>query len=289
MKTSYDCIPCFVRQALDAVRLATPDETIHESVLREVLGSMSGMDLSKSPPVMGQFIHRIIRKSSGSDDPYKSVKDRFNAFALDLYPGLKKKIAASPDRFETAVRLAIAGNIIDFGARANVDPATVSQAIEAGLSRPLFGDISHFHKAVQSAQHILYLTDNSGEIVFDRLLLEQLPTHRVTVAVRGRPVINDATIADASDAGLVGMVRVIDNGSDAPGTVLEDCSPEFTRIFQQADLIIAKGQGNYETLSGSTRPVFFLLKAKCPMIADHIGCEIGDTVLHRAGHPYNSP
>ena len=279
MRTYFDCIPCIVRQALEAVRFVTDDEAIHEQVLREVLHSASVMDLRKSPPVMGQRIHRLIRRLTGNDDPYRSVKQHFNRFAMDRYPELKEKINQSSDPLQKAVRLAIAGNIIDFGVNSDLDDLNVQKAIEHSLTAPLKGNLEDFRRSVLEAQDILYLADNAGEIVFDRLLIEQIPLERITLAVKGSPVINDATVVDAQHVGLTDIVEVIDNGSDAPGTVLEECSEAFKRRFNEADLVIAKGQGNYETLSDVDKSIFFLLKVKCPVIARHIGCEIGSLVI----------
>ena len=135
------------------------------------------------------------------------------------------------------------------------------------------------HKSLSSAQSILYLGDNTGEIVFDQLLIQQLPMDRVTFVVRGKPIINDATMTDAVNTGMTNLVKVIDNGDDAPGTVLEACSDRFKRVYQDADIVIAKGQGNYETLSNSDKKIFFLLKAKCAVVAEHIGCNVGDSVV----------
>jgi len=282
MKTTYDCIPCFIRQALDAVRLATSDEKIHEQVLRGVLAAASKMDLDQSPPVMGQYIHKTIRELSGHDDPYKKIKDRFNNFSLKLYPDLKQRIQSSSNPMDTAVRIAIAGNIIDFGVNAKIDRSMVFDTIEQALSAQVFGNIEVLCDSIDSAENILYLGDNCGEIVFDRLLIEQLPVDNVTFVVRGGPIINDATIADARATGMTELVNVIDNGSDIPGTVLEKCSKEFRECFAHSDLIIAKGQGNYETLSSCEKNIFFLLKAKCPVISGHMGCEQGSFIVKRS-------
>jgi uncharacterized protein with ATP-grasp and redox domains len=141
--------------------------------------------------------------------------------------------------------------------------------------------IAEFAQAVEEAEDILYLTDNAGEVVFDRLLLEQLPRKKVTVAVRGKPVINDATMEDAEYVGLAEVARIIDNGSDAPGTILSDCSDTFRRRFERADLIISKGQGNYETLADCPRPIYFLLQVKCPIIARDLNCQVGTAILRR--------
>jgi damage-control phosphatase, subfamily I len=282
MKTSYDCLPCFIRQALEAARLATSDEKIHEQVLRGVLAAASKMNLDQSPPVMGQYIHKLIRKLSGHPDPYKKIKDRFNSFALELYPDLKQRIRSSSNPMDTAIRMAIAGNIIDSGVNAKIDRAIILDTVEQAMSVQLYGSIDILCDSINSAENILYLGDNCGEIVFDRLLIEQLPVHKVTFVVRGGPIINDATMADARETGMTELVNVMDNGSNIPGTVLGKCSKEFRECFAQADLIIAKGQGNYETLSGCEKNIFFLLKAKCPVISGHVGCETGSFIVKRS-------
>jgi len=283
MKTYFDCMPCFIRQALDAAKLATDDEQIHEQVVREVLRLASDLDMSQSPPAIGQQIHRLIRELVGEDDPYHRIKKRFNNLALKLYPELRKQIVGSQDRLETAIRLAIAGNIIDFGVNSSVDESDLHKAISESLVADFDNlHLESFRDAVGQAEDIFYLADNAGEIVFDRLLIEQLPYEKVTVVVKGKPVINDATMEDAGAAGLTRIVEVIDNGSDAPGTILESCSEEFRRRFADADLIIAKGQGNYETLSDVEKDMFFILKVKCPVIAQHLGCEVGQMILRKS-------
>ncbi|MDL2123322.1 MAG: ARMT1-like domain-containing protein [Deltaproteobacteria bacterium] len=279
MKTYFECIPCLLRQTLEAARLTTDDETIHEQVLRKVLRAASEMNLRKSPPLMAQHIHSLIRQMTGDNDPYRDIKDRFNYFALELYPELKERIERSREPLDTAIRLAIAGNIIDSGVNHHINEAQVHNAIEHALTAPLAGDPEQFREAVSEAKDILYLADNAGEIVFDRLLIEQMPLEKITLVVKGSPVINDACLADARTTGMADLVEVIDNGSDAPGTILAACSEEFKQRFESADLIIAKGQGNYETLSDVKKNIFFVLKAKCPVIAHHIGCEVGSLVF----------
>ncbi len=282
MKTYFDCIPCFIRQSLDAARFTTDDEQVHVEVLRKALRLASDMDLLDSPPAMGQQIHRYIRKITNNADPYLQLKNRFNKLALQLYPELTERIQSAEDPFGTAVRLAIAGNIIDFGVNSNLEEQHVHDAITETLGTALDkAAIDEFRNAADKARHILYIGDNAGETVFDRLLIEQLPKRKITFVVKARPIINDATIEDAQTAGLTDLVDVIDNGSDAPGTILEDCSEEFRRRFREADLIIAKGQGNYETLSDADKNIFFMLKAKCPVIAKDLNCEVGEMILRR--------
>ncbi len=279
MKTFFDCIPCLIRHSLASVRLVTDDERIHEQILREVLHTTSRMDLNKPPPAMAQIVDRRIRELCHNGDPYRASKDRFNQLALDLLPNFQSRLEDASDRWETAVRLAIAGNVMDLAVKSGLSESEVQVSITQSLHEPLVGNIAEFAAAVAEAQSILYLTDNAGEIVFDRLLIEQLPREKVTVAVRGMPVINDATLEDAKAAGLTGLVRVIDNGSDAPGTILDDCSEAFRREFAEADLVIAKGQGNFETLGETSRPIYFLLRVKCPVVARDIGSPVGRMVL----------
>lgn len=280
MKSCMDCIPCFVRQSLDAARFVSENPTVHEFALRQVLSELSEVDLDRSPPETGQAIHRIIRNCTGVQDPYKNVKQRSNEIAFALYPELKARVEKSEDSLETAARLAIAGNIIDFAIEQHIGPSLIVSSAEDALTAPIScGAVRKFREAVDSAERILYLADNAGEIVFDRLLTEQMPTQRITLAVRGAPVLNDATMLDAKEAGLTDIVDVIDNGSDAPGTVLHDCSKEFVRRFHDADLVVSKGQGNYETLSHIPKRTFYLLKVKCPVIEWHSGYPVGSLAL----------
>jgi len=282
MKTYFDCFPCFFRQVLDSVRMTTADERIQEKVLRESMRLVSEMDLWQSPPVIGQQIHRLVRELVGIEDPYRKIKKQFNEIALKLYPKLRKFIFESEDMLAIAIRLAIAGNIIDFGLNSTLQGTELEETISQCLSDK-FEDmqLELFRSAVNDAKDILYLADNAGEIIFDRLLIEQLPIEKVAVVVKGKPIINDATMEDAVLAGLPKIVEVIDNGSDGPGTILESCSHTFRCRFENADLIIAKGQGNYETLSDVDTNIFFILKAKCPVIARDIGCEVGEMILQR--------
>jgi len=280
MQTYLDCIPCFARQALEAMRRLGRDAETTERLVRVVLAELSRLEFNQPPPVAGKRIHRLIRELLDDEDPYRELKERFNRYALELYPSLARQAGESADPFETSLRLAIAGNSIDFAAFGDISETTIGAVLERAMRRPLVGSVSRLRREVEAAREILYLADNAGEIVFDRLLIERLPRDRVTVVVRGHPVINDATMEDAKAAGLTELVEVIDNGSDAPGTLLDDCSASFRRRFERADLVVAKGMGNYETLNEmGGRRIFFLLIAKCPLVAEHIGCAEGEFVV----------
>ncbi|MDD4103240.1 MAG: ARMT1-like domain-containing protein [Kiritimatiellae bacterium] len=279
MNTCLDCLPCIFRQTLDAVRRVSDDPAFHEKVVRQVAEWICGADLSESPPAMAQRLHRYLRGLTGIDDPYAEAKARDNELALRLLPGLRERLAVSDDPFTLAVRLAIAGNLIDLGPKSDLTPEEVEASIGNVEKEAFSGDVAALRRRVEGVKTILYLADNAGEIVLDRLLIEALGPERVTVAVRGAPVINDATMDDARTAGLHELVSVISNGSDAPGTLLEECAPEFREHFDAADLVISKGQGNFETLSEAPRDICFLFKVKCPVIAGRVDLALGTQAL----------
>jgi uncharacterized protein with ATP-grasp and redox domains len=279
MKTSLDCIPCLVRQALEMARMVTDDTGIHEQVLRNVLNRAANMDMHQPPPVMAQYIHHHLRSLTKEADPYRKTKEHQNRMAMSVLEDLKSELACSADPLMTAVRLAIAGNIIDMGVNNHVSDTSLRQSIDKALTTPFAGDWDSFLEAVDAAENMLYLCDNAGEIVFDQLLINALGPARVTAAVRGKPILNDATMTDAVATGLNTIVKVIENGSDAPGTLLDDCSQTFRKHFKTADLIIAKGQGNFESLSSQPFPIFFLFQVKCPVVAEHAGVPLKTHVI----------
>lgn len=274
MQTYLDCYPCFLRQALQATRFAGIAEADQKKVLGEVMVALQDMPEEASPPVMAREIHAIVREAAGSADPYRDAKIASNEHALEWYPTLRRRIDAASDPVDLAIRLAIAGNIIDLGAAAEYD---LGDSISRVLRQPLaIDDTGRLRSQLAIAGEVLYLGDNSGEAVFDRLLIETLDLP-VTYVVKGSPTINDVTRQEAIEAGLDRVAKIVDNGSDAPGTLLEQCSPEFRERFESAEVIIAKGQGNFESLSHVEAPVFFLLQAKCNVIADELG--VGEKAL----------
>lgn len=232
--------------------------------------------LNSTPPETGRMVYRILREVSGVENPFKEWKDASMQKAFALYPSLKEKVEASEDPLKTAVHIAIAGNIIDFATNPDFE---LKREIERILRKE--PAINHYHAFMHHLAHatsVLYLADNAGETVFDKILIETMGK-KVIYAVRDKPVINDATIDDAVASGLDSVATVVSSGSDAPGTILRRCSEEFLGHFREADLIISKGQGNFESLSAEQGPIFFLLMAKCPLIAKDIGVEQGDIVI----------
>jgi hypothetical protein len=283
MKTSLDCIPCLLRQSLDAARLVSPNPSVHEQIIRDALSWAGEMDLNQSPPAIAQLIHRRLRELVGVTDPYRETKDWQNRIAMELIPKFRAEVKSAQDPLLMAARLAIAGNVIDMGSNGNLTEAEVRQSLSQALTEPFFGEEDRFQQAITQAKSVLYLADNAGEIAFDQLLIEQIieqiSSERVTLVVRGAPVLNDATLIDVHTVGIDQIVKAIDNGSDAPGTILNDCSEEFRHRFAEADLIIAKGQGNFETLSNELGNIFFLFKVKCSVIANLVNQPIGMQML----------
>ncbi len=276
MKTYLDCLPCFVEQALRAARIATNNDKVIKQVLDEVGCIIKDTPMENTPAESGIRVYGKIREITGVADPYREIKQRHIAEARALYPELEKMVAEAKDPLLTAIRIAIAGNVIDLGINKAFNLVADIKEI---LSRDFaVFDYEAFKKALHKAENVLYIGDNAGESVFDKLLIKQL-NKSVKFAVRSQPIINDATMEDALASGLDEVAELIDSGSKAPGTILRYSTPEFLGVYQKADLVISKGQGNYEGLSDEKRPIFFLLKAKCPVIARDIGVQEGDIVL----------
>ena len=279
MKLHLDCIPCLVRQTLDAAKGLELEDATARTLLLRTLGLLPQLDWGLPPPVIAREIHRAIRELTGDPDPYLYRKITDTRTALELLPEIEEMVAASKYPFRTAVLFSIAGNAIDLGAKTAVD-ANVKAAFHSALTKPVDKvAVGRLERAVRKARNALFLADNAGEIVFDRPLLDEIGKEKVTVAVRGAPVINDATLDDAARSGITECFRVISNGSDTPGTWLSDCSRAFVRQFEQADLVIAKGQGNYESLSDHPRTVFFLFLTKCPAVSEKLGFPTGTYVI----------
>jgi uncharacterized protein with ATP-grasp and redox domains len=276
MKTYLDCYPCFLRQALEAARMAGAGERQQKAVLDSVLDVLGQIEPSSTPPEIGDQVHRIVRQEVSNSDPYRAAKKASTHQALALYPRLKSLLADANDPLKVGVRLSIAGNIIDLAVSREYD---LWGTVERVLAQPFaINDGVALREALSGAGQVLYLADNAGETVFDRVLIEALAMP-VIYAVKEGPILNDATREDALAAGVDRVAEVTSTGSNAPGTILDRCSEEFRRLYDEAGLVIAKGQANYETLSEESTKVFFLLQTKCPVIARDVGVPVGSIVL----------
>jgi uncharacterized protein with ATP-grasp and redox domains len=284
MKTYEECIPCFERQAADACALCGLDPGRTEAVLRAVRSRLDLFSCPRSPVEVALAIAALVRAGAHHEDPYRAIKERSNQACRDAMYVISECVAWAIDPFEISVKIAIAGNIIDYGAYApqKLTRRDVVHAVQEALRAPIVGhSVERLAERVDRAQRILYIGDNAGECFLDTFLLGQLPAEKVTYVVRGGPVLNDATLHDARVAGIHKRCPIIDTGDRAPGVLLGRCSPRFRKAFQIADLVIAKGQGNYESLSDTPdKTCAFLTKVKCPVIAADIGFAVGSNVLH---------
>jgi uncharacterized protein with ATP-grasp and redox domains len=277
LEINLACVTCAIGSVVQLAQKGVIPLEKQEPTMRALLRFLADVDFRQTPPELGRGMHRVIRQEMENPDPYAEIKKFYNSEMLKHYPDFKKLVAESPQPFETALRLAIAGNIIDLGPNHEFE---VMPTIQRVLSSEFaINDSEQLWQDLSKAKSVLYLADNAGEIVLDRLFLETIQHPNVWFAVRGKPIINDVTLEDAHAVGIDRLAQVISNGDDAPGTLLASTSPEFQKIFNAVDLIISKGQGNLEGLVGTTRPVYFLLMIKCELVGQLIGVKKGDFVV----------
>ena len=264
-----------MKMAVRESRLAAPDDERLQFEIVSAWGRMLGdLDFKQPPPALARHLNDLVRSMSGCGDLYAEDKRASNEFARSLIPGLRERIesvrGSGEDPLRLALEIAIVGNCIDRGVDIDVDLGKELESAGDALAGGTFDAFAS--KAVKNA-NILMLGDNCGEIVFDTLLVEELIRRgcRVTYAVRSQPVINDATMSDAHDAGMSRLCSVVGSGADTPGTVLDRCTAEFLDIMREADLVLSKGQGNYESLERVYPGVFCAFKVKCNRISKDTG------------------
>jgi uncharacterized protein with ATP-grasp and redox domains len=261
--------------------MVTQDEGIQRKVLSSVFSILSNIPVHTTPVEIAHLVHLRVKSITGDFDPYKEAKKKQNELALRHESALSAQIAEMSDPLKAAMMFSAVGNAIDLA------PALPMQDIYKKHMEMIgrgfaWNDYELLHKKLTRSKSLLYLGDNAGEIVWDKILIEELVETfdvDITYAVRGFPVLNDVTMEDAHFVGLDKVVKIVSNGFDAPGTLLDKCSDEFMNKYHRSDLILSKGQGNYESLSEQSRPIFFLLQVKCPVIAGEIHCNVGDLVL----------
>lgn len=270
MLMQQKCFSCLFRQVVDAAELLTTDVKKREILIRNAGKLMAKTEFCRTPPEISRELHAMIREVLESDDPYREIKAEINSITKEIRPALRQKIEASANPLEVALRFAIAGNVIDFATFKTVSADKIIKTVEEAANKPIMGvEISALEAELQKSKTrtLLYVCDNCGEIVWDALLIEQLQRYvSVTVAVRGSAVVNDAIMTDAEFAGITDMCPVITTGSDIPGTVVALSSETFQQHFRNADIVLAKGQGNLETLQPSVRPVLHLFMVKCSVV-----------------------
>ncbi len=240
---------------------------------------LENWDLSN--PQLAREINLLAKQYFQTGDLYEEEKVKSNELLLGQYFYRKIQVEKSDNPFALAARLAVIGNIIDYGAHTVGE--NISDQMEALFEQELVLDEVHvLQEQIEKAESVLYLGDNAGEIVFDRLFIETMNHPNVTFVVRGTPVVNDATMDDAQHVAMDKVCRVITNGYDAPSTLLNHCSDELKEAFQKADVVISKGMGNFEGLMDQSRQnLFFMLIAKCQPIADLWNLQKGELLISR--------
>lgn len=282
MNVRIDCIPCVFRQAFAALQLATDDPVLKETVLKEVAAHYAKKELNSTPAHFSQAVYEIIAAKTGVPDPFANEKKHFNELALAMLPDCYAALEHTNDPLETGAHLAVAGNIIDLGIGEALDiHGTLATALDIPFA---VNDLELLRHDLENGRELLYIGDNAGEIVFDRVFIGIMrtlyPALHVIYSVKSGPIINDATMDDALAAGMHSVCDVIETGAACIGAPLDMVGKPFIAALDKADVIISKGQGNFETLNEEyQRNIYFILKAKCTLVAAELGVSFGDSVL----------
>lgn len=277
MELLLDCIPCMIRQSLDGARMATSDEDLQKEVIDRAMEKVKEYKNYRNAPDLVRDIHKIVKDVTGDIDPYRDIKNSDLKAASELYPWLKEFNNEKEDKVYWGLKTAATGNNIDAAVYKNIDvEEIVKKELEIDFTH---NDIDILREKLKSAKKILVIGDNTGETVFDKVMMENIPGIEYIYGVRSEPIINDTTENEAKASGINDVAKIISTGCSAPGAILEDCNSEFKKHFKTADIIISKGQGNYEALSEVSGNLFFVLKAKCPAIAEKLGVKTGSYIL----------
>lgn len=277
MEIQLECMPCFLKQVLEATKMNTDDKKIQKEILIEAIKIIIEIDQYKTAPELGRDIHKIVKEHLKISDPYKNIKEKCIETAEKIYPAMKSFLSKQSNRLYWALKISAVGNVMD--AAIYGDKSFKENFAEEIKKEFKICEIEKLIEVLNKAKTLLIIGDNAGETVFDRILIEELVDLKIIYAVRSNFIINDATMEDAYASKLHLGAKIISTGCDAPGVILTECSEEFKQIYNKADIIISKGQGNYETLSDELKGIFFLLKAKCPVIANDIGVKTNEYIL----------
>lgn len=286
MKTYLECIPCIINQAIATLGLCNCTDEIKKKVISELIRNLEDIDYNLSPSENTDIAYKLVSEYTGITDPYYSSKKEHNKKALTLYSELERILNSGKDSLFMAARIAIAGNVIDLGISYNhSDQMDYPRILKNITELPLaINDYPDFVKKLETSEKILYMVDNAGEIVFDKIFINELVKSgkHVTVSVKSGPIINDANIDDAIEVGINKITFLTETGHNKIGSCPKFMSKEFLEIFKGSDLIICKGQGNFETLDEVKAPIYFLLKAKCKYVARELGVKYLDIVFTKS-------
>lgn len=271
------CFECDRVQMLKISQFLNLNKQIQEKLLTMAETILKQCDMSKTNPEIMAGIWEEVIQILENKDPYEKIKQYYNEFMMAMSKTIRQEILSAEDPFQSALKIAITGNLIDFAAKHTFDENTIQKLLkDAEKTQLAVDDSDELKKQLNAAHTMLYLGDNCGEIVLDKLFIEllkiQYPALKVYYGVRGKPIVNDVTLKDATEVAMEEVAVVISNGDGSLGTVLERTSIEFQSVFNQADLILSKGQGNYEGLLGNSKEnLFFMFMAKCELVAQPLG------------------
>lgn len=287
MKLFLDCLPCLLNQALEISRITAKDDfKVQQTIMEESIEILSRYRNYRNAPELARDIHAVVKRVTGDPDPYSDIKKKHITQALSLKPDVEKFLKDKNFSLYWTLKTAAAGNVMDAAINRDVD---IVKILHDELNAEFdICDTGIFEEKFRRSNKILIIGDNAGETVFDTYLAAYFKDKDVVYAVRSEPVINDATLDDARDSGLEEHAVIVSSGCNAPGLIPEEASPEFINILNEADVIIAKGQGNFEALSDSDVDVFYLLKAKCPMIARRLGTSVQSYVFVHSSNIENN-
>ena len=269
-----------MKQVAEVSQLCTTDKNLWVKAEQTAASVLSTVDpTTLTAPELTAMVHKELRKIFNKADLYQDVKKRENDLALSLLPQVQSVVDNANDPLEMAIKVAVLGNVIDYGSIVRFDIRECLDRVES-LSFSIF-DYNDLQADLQQANHILYVGDNTGEIVFDKILVQKLIAHgcKVTYVVKSDYALNDITMADAEYVQMTTLTKVIESGSTTPGTLMHEATPEFVAAYTSADVVIAKGQGNLETMDKLDKAIYFLLKMKCPYLATSINTTVGDLIL----------
>lgn len=284
MNLDPECIPCIVNQAYVTAKLIAPDDTRKQiKVVKEVCRAVNVLDINASAPMFSSVMQSIVQDQVGTTDPYARIKEENLRKVRRFVPYLETMVANATDKFDVALRVAIMGNTIDIAANPNF---SIEKEVNRITANKINGrSLKALREDLRTASTVLYIGDNYEEALFDKILLKQLGVKTLVFAVRSCPILNDVTLEDAGNLGIDKICDVIETGSKIAGTDLSQCTSEFLNLFESADVVIAKGQGNFETLIDVKRKIYFLFKVKCNAISRRSGLPVGASALYLNTEP----
>lgn len=284
MNITNTCVTCIIGQIEKATKLLNLDETLATEIMKEVKEKALNFDFSKTPPLVAKEVYELLAYKTNLNDPLEELKQASIKNALNYQEIVNNEIKTSQDKLFTAIKGAVAGNVIDFAVTREFSlEEEINSIFHTDFS---INDYKSFKEKLENSNSLLILSDNAGENVFDKILIKTIkelyPKIQITYATRGKAIINDITIKEALQIGIDKYCKVISSGVDTPGLEKSQASKEFMQLFNKAPLILSKGMGNFECLeSYKDNRIFFLYKVKCEVVANKIGQEVGEIVLKR--------